>query len=883
MLRWSALVVLPLLWTARGHLQAADPATEISDGEPAQEETSLLDARAKWFLEGRAGSDGRIPWNARDRSLRQLETSLASGLVDSEAALVGGSFWSALGPSTVVDGSIVYAGRITSIAPHPTNSSTLFVGTAQGGVWRTIDAGLTWQALTDSQPSLAIGAVAISRSNPSIVYAGTGEANGGCDSYFGAGILKSTDGGATWALVGASSFAGTSISRIIVHPTNPSIVWVGNSPGSAGFVCTTGIGSYGVWKSIDGGATWNRVLTGDQFFGASDLAISPTDPNRLYAGLQLSGVWTTGDGGTNWTKLAGGLPTTDVARVDVAVDPQNASKVYALIGAGANNLLLGIFRSTNAGTSWSAVTRPTGSCQYWSLDSICSYAGAGVGNCRWNLVMEVAPDSGVWIGGVGLWRSPDSGSSWVDVCPSTMHVDQHAVEFSSDGKVWAGNDGGLFLTTSNGSTWTNRNAGLSIAQFYPGAALHPTKRNFALGGTQDNGPVKYTGSSAWPTLLPGDGAYAAIDPSSPNKTWYVSTQFLDIRKTTDGGISFHSATSGLLDVNNSDRTGFIAPYAMCPSNPLILVAGSMGVWRTTNAAAGWTLNSPNPLVDGYAARAVAFAPSDATCNTYFVGVSASLFRTTTGGGAWVEISGASLPLISDLAVDPTNANVVYVAGGGFGGHHLYKTTNGLAASPTWTAVDSGLPDTPFNAVLLDPDSSSTVYVGTDVGIFRSTNAGTSWSSFMVGHPNVAVFDLAADSSTQSVISFTHGRGAFRLASANPTEASPSQNMRANKGAGTTVALTYTPACGATDHVVYWGTTPITGSVSWTMAACGRGTTGAASFDPGNPPSGRAFYFVVVGQNATKEGSYGAGSSAERPEAVGVGTCDRPLDLTGACP
>jgi hypothetical protein len=322
---------------------------------------------------------------------------------------------------------------------------------------------------------------------------------------------------------------------------------------------------------------------------------------------------------------------------------------------------------------------------------------------------------------------------------------------------------------------------------------------------------------------------------------------------------------------------------MCPGNPQVLVAGSMAVWRSTNGAASWSVNSANPLVDGIAARAIAFAPSDATCNTYFVGVESKLFRTTTGGGAWTEISGATLPLITDLAVDPGNANAVYVAGGGFGGHHLYKSANALAASPTWTAVDTGLPDTPFNAVLLDPDSSSTVYVGTDIGVFRSTNAGVAWSSFMVGHPDVAVYDLAADSSTQSVVSFTHGRGAFRLASSNPAEASAANDLRASRGTGSAVLVTYTPACGATDHVIYWGTTPIAASLVWTSASCGRGISGSTTFDPGTPPSGRAFYFVIVGQNATKEGSYGTSSSAQRPEATGIGTCDRPMDLTGVCP
>ena len=251
MLRWSvrfwehcsaALLGLSLLLTAWGGsgVAAADPGSPRSTASPPRR------SRASW-MRGRSGSlpsaqesTARSPWDARSRSLRQLETNVKSGLLATETTLVGGSFWSPLGPSTVFDGSIAYSGRITSLAAHPTNSSILFVGTAQGGVWKTVNAGLTWQALTDAQPSLAIGAVAIARSNPNIVYAGTGEANGGCDSYFGAGILKSTDGGGVWTVVGASSFSGTSISRIIVHPTNPSILWVGNSPGSAGFVCANG-------------------------------------------------------------------------------------------------------------------------------------------------------------------------------------------------------------------------------------------------------------------------------------------------------------------------------------------------------------------------------------------------------------------------------------------------------------------------------------------------------------------------------------------------------------------------------------------------------------------------------------------------------------------
>jgi hypothetical protein len=290
---------------------------------------------------------------------------------------------------------------------------------------------------------------------------------------------------------------------------------------------------------------------------------------------------------------------------------------------------------------------------------------------------------------------------------------------------------------------------------------------------------------------------------------------------------------------------------------------------------------------------MSFAPSDATCATYYVGTGqGAVARTTVGGGVsgWVNITtnlASGGRAITDVATHPADPNTVYVSLSGFGGGHVFKTTNALSASPVWTQIDAGIPDIPAMALLADPTDVNVVYLGTDIGMYRSVNGGATWAPFDNGLPNVAIYDIVGNANTGVIMAFTHGRSAWKLtntATGGPKEASPTGNMLASKGSGTAVNVVYTPSCGATEHTIFWGLTPITGAAAWTSSACARGISGVTSFDPGNPPPGQAFYFVVVGQTGTKESSYGKNSSGgERPEAVAVGLCDRPRDLTGSCP
>ena len=715
--------------------------------EEVGESDEFLRDRIGWLREGRVGRDGHFPPNARVKALRQREENRRKGVLSSSAQLISGSTWTPLGPAP----SSGYSGRVTSIAVHPTDSNTVYVGAATGGVWKTTNGGTTWTPLTDNQDTLATGVIVIDPANPNTLYVGTGEANFSCDSYYGAGILKSTDGGASWTLLGNTEFANQSISRVVLHPSNSSVLWASTTSGTGGFVCGNRAPTAGIYTSVDGGLTWTRKSDGH----ATDLLIDPANANTLYAAFDSVGVRKSTDGGNTWSNLGGGLPTANIGRVDLAFKA-STSTVYATYENGSNGGYLGAWKSTDGGTSWTALGG--------SPANLCN------GYCWYFIGMDVAPNGDLWMWGYKVYRSTNDGSSWSEV-GSSMHVDHHAVAFAPNGNLWVGNDGGVYKSTNSGSTWTAMNAGLQIMQFYPGASLHPTDANYMLGGAQDNGTNRRSGST-WTQIYGGDGCWTAIHPTSPS-TIYVSYQYLMIRKSTNGGSSFTSATSGLTDANNSTNAPFIGAFLLCPANPSIMIAGSNNIWRSTNGASSWSSNSPDPLVPGGSGKtaqfnALAFAPSDSACNTYFVGSKGGkLYRTAVGGGTstanWSDITG-TLPArgIQDIAVHPTNANIVYVTLTGWGGGHVFKTTNALASTPTWTDVSASLPDAPVNAVLLDPTDSNLVYAGSDVGIFRSTDAGATWSIFMNGMPNAPVFDLVANSATNSVVAFTHGRGAWKL-------------------------------------------------------------------------------------------------------------------------
>ena len=686
--------------------------------------------RWEYFYQQRAFPFGRVPAGA----LQAARAELRSPDLLRAPPPVAGNSWTPIGPEGIPI-NLTSIGRLTAIAVHPTNSSIIYIGGAQGGVWKTTNGGSSWTPLTDGECSLAMGAIAIDPVDPQIVYAGTGEQHFSGDSYYGCGILRSTNGGASWTQLGASIFqtlsGGAKISRILIDPS------------TAGTVTTTTIlvaSDFGLYRSTDGGTNLTRTLTGT----VTDLAMHPTDPDTLYAARWGSNVSKSSDGGVSWTDVGNGWATGSIGRTHVTISPSTPSILYSSVHNSANSQLLGIWKTVDGGALWTQLAATGASCgsQCWYDHHIA--------------VHPTNPDT-VYFGGILLYRSVNGGGSFSSVLGG-MHVDQHTFAFDPQDPdiVFAGNDGGIYRSDVGGTVWTSLNTNLALTQFYSGISLHPFDPSIVLGGTQDNGTLLYQGAIDWSHVLGGDGGFTAIDFENPTiryaeTQWSAGTSFGGPRRS-DGG-AFNRKVNGI-DITESGL--FIPPLVMDPSNPEVLYFGLTSLFRTGDRAENWTQAG-----SGFGGRVSAIAPSATDGGIIYVGTDIGRVQMTADtGGVWDNVS-AGLPsrFVTDIAVDPLDAQTAYVVVSGFGSGHVYRTANGATS---WQNVSSNLPDVPVNAVVLDPATRANVFIGTDLGVFASSDSGDTWAAITPGMPNVAVFDLAYNANTGTLIAATHGRGMFSL-------------------------------------------------------------------------------------------------------------------------
>ena len=641
--------------------------------------------------------------------------------------------WVPFGPSPLLDFGARFAGRVTAIALDPSNAARLYIGGAQGGVWRSDDGGANWTPLTDGECSLAMGSLAVDPVTPTIVYAGTGEANLSGDSYYGCGVLRSTNAGATWTRLGAQDFGTVSISRILVDQATAG------SPTSSTVLASTDLniasGCNGVLKSTNSGATWTGVLGGC----VSDLLQDPSNPSTLYAAVRFTGVFKSINGGTTWQLLSGGFPTTNFGRITLAISASQPSVLYAALQS-SNLDLLGMFKSTDAGATWLPVAGASGlSCNQ---------------QCWYDLVVTVDPTNPdlVYFGGVPLYRSSDGGTSFA-VISNGIHVDQHAlvIDPQNPSVLWAGNDGGMYRSADYGSTWADLNSGLSITQFYPGVSAFPGTGYQLLGGTQDNGTLEYDGSPAWPQVFCCDGGFTAVNFQTP------TTAFVECQWNLCGPYRRDAASGGFVSksagINFGDRALFIPPLVMDPVNPQVLYFGTTTLYRTGDNGETWAANSPG---FGPSISAIAVAPSNT--QTVYVGLEDGAVELTPNGGlSWIDIT-AGLPnrYVTDIAVDPSDFHHAFVTVSGFGSGHVFETGD---LGTTWRDISSNLVDVPVNAIFRHPGTGA-LYIGTDLGVLVSTDDGQTWAPSAPGLPNVAVIDLTFNSTTQTLYAGTHGRGVF---------------------------------------------------------------------------------------------------------------------------
>lgn len=574
-------------------------------------------------------------------------------------AVAGGLSWVPLGPRSIssqqaasdfrqYSGGPPYSGRVTAIATHPTNSAVAWLGGAVGGVWRTVDSGATWTPVFDAQASLSIGSIAVDRTTPSIVYVGTGEENsvaaqtpnGVGTSYYGTGIYKSTTSGTSWTRVGGTTFGSCHVGAILTHPTVSGTVVAAVS--GAGVVGASGCNP-GIWRSTDGGLTWSKRFssyTGGYEYPVHSLAVSPGAPNTMYAGVSYWGVFRSLDGGASWTRVTSGLPTTDVARIQVTVAPTDPNRVYAAIAA-VNGNVRGLYTSANAGTTWTLIA-PTATAAAWNCNTQCWY----------DLTVAASPTTAdnVYVGGVTITKYTGNGlSSAVVLNPQTgggvgVHWDIHVLTFDAAKRLWIGTDGGVYRWDDQSQPAVNLNKTLGLTQFYPG--ISGSTGGYLVGGAQDMASNATTGALGWNNVPAGDGGYTVIDRSTSPPTYLVTSQYFSLGWSSTGT----AYTFGSSGIDPNETRPFITPMVAGTGSPLRIYAGLRRVYLSTSHGSTWAPISP-------------------------------VLRTTA--------------TISALAQAPSNQAVVW-AGGDDGGVH--RTLNGTAATPTWVSVNTSTSPIPYRHI-----------------------------------------------------------------------------------------------------------------------------------------------------------------------------------------
>ena len=621
--------------------------------------------------------------------------------------------WVSIGPTRINDGGLGAIGRIHSIAVHPTAPATMYVGGPGCGIWKTTNGGTAWKPVGDSLPTLALAALAIDPVTPSRVYA----------VMAGAGIYRSDDAAATWAHLADDLGTPAGKGVLLIDPRTPSRLYLTAA-------------SNGLYRSTDSGASWTRVKTGS----VTDLVIDPSNPATLYVGVQGNGVYkTTTGGGTGdsaWTKLAG-LPAGGFTRVTLALCQAVPTTIYA----GLSGARFRLFRSTDGTTL---------SLRYTAASSIYN---------PW-MGVDPANPSIVYVLSAQFLRSTDGGASVAPVSGDTHECQKFAVNPVTSGVIYLGRDSGLFRSPDRGTTWAQIGGGIANVEFYDGA-LAATDSPMMIGGTQDNGTIKYNGTSTvWNEIQGGDGATVAIDPVNAQILYAMGQYASSIRRSTNGGSSFSAFAAGL----PTGAECFNLQFLVHPTTPATLLAACTSLWRITSPTGTWTaIFSP-------ASEKIDRAAVDPSVDLYYAGSRSGKLYAGPGGASWQQVFAHPLGSgFKDLRVDPDNRTVAYATFGGTGSGRVYRITRSSAAPANVAASDitSNLPTgIAANTIAVDRMAPFTIYVGTGRGVYRgaSTNHGVtwSWSSYNTGMPLANVTDLEVHPATGVMRATTFGRSAYEV-------------------------------------------------------------------------------------------------------------------------
>jgi photosystem II stability/assembly factor-like uncharacterized protein len=710
-----------------------------------------------------------------------------------DADLLSALQWRNIGPA-------VMGGRVSDLAVVEADPAIFYVGTATGGLWKTTSNGAAWEPVFDDQATSSIGAVTISQTNPNLVWVGTGEPQNRQSSPWGNGVYRSLDAGRTWEHKGL--YETRHIGSVVIDPSDNDVIYVaavgqlwGPNP------------ERGVFRSKDGGDTWEHVLFIDEDTGAIDLVMDPSDPNTLFAAMYQrrrtsfgfngggpgSGIYRTLDGGDTWTELTAGLPEGNKGRIGLDIYRGNTNVVYALVEAfGAER---GVYRSMNRGDTWEQISETNPRPMYFSL-------------------MRVDPNDmeRIYLGGVALMISDDGGSTFHQMNWPGVHVDHHAlwIDPNNSNHVILGNDGGVDVSYDKGENW-RAFENLPIGQFYE-IGVDMRDPYYVCGGLQDNstwcGPSATYSSRGimnqhWFTVSGGDGFYARIDPNDPNIVFAESqggnVSRIDLRTFERTGIRPAFRTRPGHEVSEEDEGGrhrwnWNTPIEMSSHDPATIYLGSNILFKSTDRGQTWEAISPdltrqidrreieimgqlptgqmlsrNDGISTYG-NLTTISESPLDSSLLYAGTDDGNLQVTRDGGATWQLISQDMPglpentYVSRVEASRFDEGTVYAT---FDGHdrndyrpYVYVSDN---YGEDWKAIVDGLPDDwSVNIIYEHPRTPNLLFLGNEVGVYFSIDRGVRWRSLKLNMPTVPVDDLLVHPRDNDLVVGTHGRSIWIL-------------------------------------------------------------------------------------------------------------------------
>ncbi|GAB2887630.1 exo-alpha-sialidase [Streptomyces deserti] len=678
-----------------------------------------------------------IPRHAHDLAAAQAR----------ELPVVGGR-WKNVGPTNI-------GGRIVSLALDPKRADTLYAAAASGGLWRSTDAGETFHSVWPDHLTQAMGAVATAPDGT--LYVGTGEPNpgGGSITYEGTGLYRSRDGGRSWTPLGLRDSGA--ISAITIDPADPRRLYVA----AAGSLYNGG-GDRGVYRSQDGGATWERILAGaNEFTGATEIVV---DGDRLYAvlwdkrrrpdlrtyGGVGSGVFRSTDGGETWRRLGGGLPEQgpDVGRIGLGVAGE---RLYAIVNK-AGGSFEGFYASSDGGDHWTRTP----------ADEDLANSQSSFGWWFGKVWIDPRDTEHVHVAGVALLTTKDGGTTW-SADDTSMHVDHHAMVWDPrrPGRVYLGNDGGVYRSDSGGDGGWVKSRHQPYTQLYS-AAITPQDVTRISGGSQDNGSLRSWGGERFNEYLGGDGEENLIDPADVNNV-FACYQYGNCFSSTDGG----DTLTYFADRTTYQRRNWFTPMAFDPRDAKVLYYGSEVLNRSTDGGETWRPISPDltggpgpdPLYANYGTITSIAPASDG--RTVYVGTDdGRVWVTRDLGATWTKLA-QGRPWVTRVVVDPKNPDRVWTTHSGYRSGsplpHVYGSADG---GRHWRNLSGDLPAAPVNDLVVA--RGGILHIGTDQGVFTSVTGGGRWLRLGRGMPQVPVDDIEYDAKHHRLVAATFGRGFYEL-------------------------------------------------------------------------------------------------------------------------